>query len=48
MSQRDARPLDVFKLFWPTDFIEHMCSESEKYAKYKYGDESFPVTPEEI
>lgn len=48
LSERDARPLDFFKLFWPTEFIEHMCSESEKYAKYKYGDDSFSVTPEEI
>ncbi|KAG5874733.1 hypothetical protein JTB14_011025 [Gonioctena quinquepunctata] len=47
-SQRGARPLDSFKLFWPTDFTELMCSESEKNAKYKYGDNLFSVGPEEI
>lgn len=36
----------AFKLFWLTEIMDFIYSESGKYAKYKYGDNVFSLTQE--
>lgn len=40
-------PIDLFKTFFPEDFIQFVCKESQKYAVFK-GKHDFTVTTHEM
>ena len=47
LGTTDLSPVDMFKMCFDEDFIEHICSESQKYAAQK-GESQYEVSVEEL
>lgn len=48
MVAEGSSPLQFFQLFWDIEIMQKICTESQKYAKYKYGDNNFTLDIEDL
>ncbi|GLV61238.1 hypothetical protein CBL_21067, partial [Carabus blaptoides fortunei] len=47
IRDENLQPIDLFKMFFPEDFMKFICLESQKYANFK-GKHDFSVSVNEI